>query len=295
MALAFEPVSLERQGEYLQLLRATPVIASDYSYVNLWGWAAHFGLEWSFDRDLVWIRQTRPTLQYWAPVGDWKSDRLYRMVAEVLPAGISMVRAPEFFVNRLKQEMADAVQADESRGHWDYLYSLQDLVALKGNRFHKKKNLLNQFKKNYGYQYRDLDEKLAGMALDMQENWCTWRDCEAEEALDAENAAIARVLQNWGSFENLAGGALMVDGGMVAYTIGEKLAAATLLIHFEKGSPGYKGIYQAINQMFAERMQTGFQRVNREQDLDNEGLRKAKMSYNPVDFVKKYTLHFQLP
>ena len=187
--------------------------------------------------------------------------------------------------------MEGTLTIDESRGHWDYLYAATELVALQGNRFHKKKNLLNQFMKKYDYQYLAFDEALVETALGMQENWCTWRDCEAEEALNAENRAITRVLNNWGSFEKLIGGAILVDGEMAAYTLGERLAGDTLLIHFEKGSPGYKGIYQAINQMFVEQEQATCQWVNREQDLDNEGLRKAKMSYNPVDFIKKYTLH----
>ncbi len=190
----------------------------------------------------------------------------------------------------LVDRMGNRIRVDESRGHWDYLYSLPELVALKGNRFHKKKNLLNQFKKNYAYQYLSFDEKRTEMALSMQENWCTWRDCEAEESLDAENRAIARVLHNWKAFKNLEGGAVMVDGEMAAYTIGERLSREILLIHFEKGSPGYKGIYQAINQLFLEHVQGTFQLVNREQDLDNEGMRKAKMSYHPVGFIKKYAL-----
>ena len=55
----------------------------------------------------------------------------------------------------------------------------------------------------------------------------------------------------------------------------------------------YKGIYQAVNQMFLEHSGSKFKMVNREQDLDDEGLRKAKLSYNPLDFLKKYRIVLQ--
>jgi hypothetical protein len=62
------------------------------------------------------------------------------------------------------------------------------------------------------------------------------------------------------------------------------------VVHFEKGCTGFKGVYQAINQVFLKNAAAGFARVNREQDLGDPGLRKAKESYHPVDFVKKYRL-----
>ena len=59
MSLAFEPMDLARQSEYLEFLGASPSKPSDYSIVNLWGWSLFYGLEWAFDNDLIWIRQTR--------------------------------------------------------------------------------------------------------------------------------------------------------------------------------------------------------------------------------------------
>jgi hypothetical protein len=82
----------------------------------------------------------------------------------------------------------------------------------------------------------------------------------------------------------------VVDEKMIAYTIAEALDDDSIVIHFEKGCPNFKGVYQAINQMFLERCCQGFKIVNREQDLGDEGLRKAKLSYNPVAFLKKYTV-----
>ncbi|MDD2390694.1 MAG: phosphatidylglycerol lysyltransferase domain-containing protein, partial [Desulfobacterales bacterium] len=62
----------------------------------------------------------------------------------------------------------------------------------------------------------------------------------------------------------------------------------TVLIHFEKADPNYKGAYQAINQMFLEHSNHPFSFVNREQDLGDPGLRKAKLSYVPAGFVHKF-------
>jgi hypothetical protein len=85
------------------------------------------------------------------------------------------------------------------------------------------------------------------------------------------------------------GGLLRVAGRLVAYTVAERLATDTLLIHFEKGNPNFKGVYQAINQAFlAHNAEAAIRWVNREQDLGDEGLRRAKLSYHPETFVKKY-------
>ncbi|MGD9333090.1 MAG: phosphatidylglycerol lysyltransferase domain-containing protein, partial [Desulfobacterales bacterium] len=99
-----------------------------------------------------------------------------------------------------------------------------------------------------------------------------------------------RVFVYWDSFPELLGGAIVVDDMIVAYTIAEPLDGDTVVIHFEKGCPAHKGIYQAINQMFLESLEGRFRYVNREQDLGDEGLRKAKMSYHPVKFNQKYRI-----
>jgi hypothetical protein len=93
---------------------------------------------------------------------------------------------------------------------------------------------------------------------------------------------------NWDKLVDLTGGAILVDNMIVAYTVAEKYSPDTVLIHYEKGCPDYKGVYQAINQMFLAHLTEAFKWVNREQDLGEEGLRKAKLSYNPVEFLRKY-------
>ncbi len=188
----------------------------------------------------------------------------------------------------LENNLGNNLTIEEERGNWDYLYHTIDLIELKGKRFHKKKNLLNQFRKKYDYTYVNLEYEMIAKALAMQTDWCTWRDCESSDMLAAENRAIEKILKGWRNLTGLGGGAVMVDGSMVAYTVAERLTRDTLLIHFEKGNPEYKGVYQAINQMFMANLTDEFIIVNREQDLDDEGLRKAKLSYNPMDFLRKY-------
>ena len=60
------------------------------------------------------------------------------------------------------------------------------------------------------------------------------------------------------------------------------------MIHIEKANPEIRGMYQFINQQFLLHEFPEVPLINREDDLGIEGLRKAKMSYSPLDFARKY-------
>ena len=183
----------------------------------------------------------------------------------------------------------NSILIEENRDHWDYVYSVEELIALKGKKFHKKKNLLNQFKKGYDYQYEPMGPECVEEVLEMQDEWFKWyEENNPSEALKAENHAITRVLHNIDQIEGLTGATLRVEGKVIAYTVAEPLCEDSLVIHFEKGDIRFKGVYQAVNQMFLENDGAEYTNVNREQDLGDPGLRKAKLSYNPSFFLKKF-------
>jgi len=288
MNLTFEPINLKKQIDYVQHLSTCPQVTSDCSFLNLWAWAEEYGLRWAWADGLVWIKQTLPDVVMWAPVGPWdKIDWQSKFDAQP-NTRLTFIRVPNKLADIWSSFLGDSAVIEEERGHWDYLYSVADLVELQGKRYHKKKNLLNQFNRKYAHTYENLGTELIEHAMAMQADWCTWRDCESSDVLSAENRAVYRILRDWHQLDGTVGGAILVDGSMAAYTIAEVLSRDTLVVHFEKGDTEYKGVYQAINQKFLEHNAQIYSLVNREQDLSDEGLRKAKLSYHPVDFLRKY-------
>ncbi|EMG35696.1 hypothetical protein PCS_03523 [Desulfocurvibacter africanus PCS] len=288
MELSFEPIRIARREEYRSLLARCPQPASDYSFINLWGWQEVYGLEWAFQDGLVWIRQTLPEPVLWAPIGNWAAADWKSMAH--LVAGRRFIRVPEKLAERWLNLFSPHIK--ESRGHWDYVYLVKDLVDLEGERFRKKREQFETFVTGHASEYYEMGPDCVEEALDMQAEWCRWRDCEESGALMAENTAIVHVLENWDRLPELLGGAIRVDGKLVAYTVAEQLSEDTLVIHFEKAHANFEGAYQAINRLFLAHTASFYRYVNREQDLDEPGLRKAKLSYNPISFVHKFELTF---
>jgi len=285
-----EPVSLKKQKEYLAYLSVTPEKTSDYSFVNINGWVDAYQLLWKFTDPLIWLSQTQSETLFWAPVGDWYHVDWVSTFRQ-MTSPIRFTRVPEKLLDIWKDCGGLVLDIVEERDHWDYVYSISDLVQLKGNRYHKKKNLLNQFLKKYDYQYYSLNAERIDETLAMQEDWCTWRDCESDKTLTLENQAIANVLDAYRLFDNICGGVIFVNQLITAYTVAEYFSDDMIIIHFEKGCPMYKGAYQAINQLFLSHdANNGHKWVNREQDLGDPGLRKAKMTYHPSSFLKKFSV-----
>jgi hypothetical protein len=183
-----------------------------------------------------------------------------------------------------QQLHAMGYQVQEDRDNFDYLYSRAELAQLAGRKFHKKQNLVNAFINNYSYEGKPLIQEYLPDALQVLEKWRNGRDNPGDYHAAAEALEKAEELQ-------LCGGIYYVDGQPAAYTLGEELARGeSFVIHFEKAISTYKGIYQFVNKCFASILPEKYKYINREQDLGDEGLRQAKLSYRPIGFVKKYRI-----
>lgn len=170
----------------------------------------------------------------------------------------------------------------EDRNNYDYLYNRDDLAQLSGKKYHKKKNLVNQFLNSYNdFELRPMTSALVPAAVEVLDRW---RDIKG----DGDYSPAREALEFFDSLK-LHGAVLFVAGKPAAWCLGESIARGRMfVIHFEKAIDEYKGIYQFLNQVFAASLPRFFSWINREQDLGNEGLRQAKMTYRPCGFVIKY-------
>jgi hypothetical protein len=117
--------------------------------------------------------------------------------------------------------------------------------------------------------------------------WCLWKDCESDVILENEKKAILFSIDHFSQLE-LSGVVIRIHNDIEALAVYEKMSSDTAIVHYEKGSPDYDGIYKAINMETAKRLHPHFRFINREPDMGIAGLRKAKMSYRPHHFVKVY-------
>jgi len=175
----------------------------------------------------------------------------------------------------------------ENRDRFDYLYSISELIELKGRKYHKKKNHLNRFKELYSFTYEPITQENIKELKNVWKEWFAKTEESASEGLKMENLGLLDVFRNY-LFLSIKGAIIRVNGKIIAFSLGESLNDETVVIHTEKADINYHGAYQIINQQFLEKEWSCFRYANREEDLGIEGLRKAKLSYNPVLLAKKF-------
>jgi hypothetical protein len=180
------------------------------------------------------------------------------------------------------------IEIVEDRDNFDYLYLRTDLADLPGKRYHKKRNLVNGFINSYSYHKElPLTPELIPHALSVLEHW------REDKGAAGDYLAALEALERFPSL-NMQGALYYINGRPAGWCLGESLAQERMfVVHFEKAIDEYKGIYQFINQTFAASLPERFTYINREQDLGDEGLRQAKMTYRPVGFVRKYIGHYK--
>lgn len=198
--------------------------------------------------------------------------------------------ADEEAVEYLKLKGNPNFKVTEQEDLRDYLYDGEALRTLSGKKLHKKKNNLNNFMKTYEgrFEYRRLTCEDRYDVWHLLDKWRENKGENVEDHMDYEVEGVHEILKNCGVLAIRMGG-VYIDGSLEAFTIGSYNAFEHMaVIHIEKANPEMRGLYQYINQQFLLHEFPTVPLINREDDLGIEGLKKAKMSYNPCGFARKY-------
>ena len=140
------------------------------------------------------------------------------------------------------------------------------------------------------YEYRTLCCSDGLDVWQFLDKWRAQKGQEVEGHLDYEVEGIHDILRNCSAFHVHMGG-IYIDGRLEAFAIGsynekEKMA----IIHIEKANPEIRGLYQFINQQFLIHEFPEAEIVNREDDMGLPALRQAKLSYEPMEFARKFRI-----
>ncbi len=177
-------------------------------------------------------------------------------------------------------------QLVEKRDAFDYIYLQSDLADLSGKKYHSKRNHISAFSKKYDWNYCDITEENKNDVLECAELWYNANHERYDEYIECEFAGINTILENMQTL-CAKGGAIYVDGKVVAFTLGSPVNDEVFDVHIEKALPEYATAYTVINNEFAKRL-SEYKYINREDDMGLEGLRKAKLSYKPEILLAKY-------
>ena len=285
--MKWKPVELEDKEVIDSYLRVQRHTSSEMVFSSLYIWRKAFDIRWAVVRDclVLWFKDGENPASLRFPVG--AGDR-FGAAREACDYMVSIGEKPHFY--GVTKDVADEISrtTDEyelERMHLysDYVYETDSLIRLAGKKYHSKKNHLNQFKKTYSYQYLPIRPGDETELLKAYDGWAELND----KYLRCEYEAIGEVVANLDVL-GMHGAKLLVDGRVVAFSLGDRLNGDTAVIHTEKADASVRGAYTAINQMFAERQWHTFRYINREDDCGIEGLRKAKQSYHPVMMIDKY-------
>jgi hypothetical protein len=182
---------------------------------------------------------------------------------------------------------------EEDRDNYDYILNTDELSELKGNKYRAKRNFVNRYKKFYmSHSVSKIDltnQSIQNQIIDLFLLW-EKQNKKTREDTETELIAIKRLLKVAYKWDLYSIG--LFDGQkMIAFSINELAHDQHSVIHFEKADTSYIGIYQYLKQLTARHLkELGSAYINYEQDLGIEGLRKAKESWVPTHYLKKYTI-----
>lgn len=272
---------------------------ADSNLLDLFLWENCYPTWYFTDEEgLMWVAKSEDG-QYYSSVPCCKEEDLKSC----------FLKTQEYFNNVLKKKLTmylvdkQAIETLElpeedyliipDRTYYDYIYDAEKLRTFSGKKYHKKKNHLNAFKREYQGKYRFelLGKENKQEILEFLEIWKQNKShSEEQEFIESEAKGIEFILEHEEIFDYKIGG-VYIEDKLEAFCIGNYYQQEDMVyLPVEKANPEIRGLYQYICSQFLIAAFPNAGKENREDDMGLEGLRKSKLSYNPIYMVEKYTI-----
>ncbi|MDR0970177.1 MAG: phosphatidylglycerol lysyltransferase domain-containing protein [Lentimicrobiaceae bacterium] len=285
----FKPIALADKAKVYELFKNNEYRSSGLSFANIFSWTSKHKTQLYIDlkEQIVLFRfiDSNEKLCYTMPIGNMNLAHALEMLLADAKENNFLFRIAKV-TDKMWQEINNAIPNTfryiDCRDDYDYLYLTEKLITLPGKKLQSKRNHINRFKaENPDWKYiRITSDTEINECLEMLEEWENNSFSRLHESQQFDYIATRTMLKNFHYF-GLKGGAIKVNGKMIAFSFGEPLTKDTFVIHIEKAFEHITGAYAIINQQFALHEATSYTYINREEDLGIENLRKAKMSYQP--------------
>jgi len=282
----FIALDFEHKAFFDQAFKKYPPQISEFTFTNLFSWREAYNYKVSIMDGLFILRLgVGDPACFLQPIGAADPTETMGRILEDTKGVFMRIseNVTGFF------EKNSRFKVEEDRDNCDYLYLTSDLVNLPGRKYDGKRNQIKKFKSGYDYVYVDVNVADTALILGFEETWCNLKDCDHVEGLNNERQVIHQIMEHFSDFDLMAG-AIKVNGKIRAMAIAEALNADTLVMHILKADPAMAGLYQVMLNDFLRVQAKAFKYVNLEQDLGIAGLRASKQSYQPISFIKKYTI-----
>lgn len=263
----------------------------DLSFSNLCSWRFLYNTQFAvIGNYLAFKFYVDGKLAYMMPVGQGECCNILTQLkedAEKENQPFRMLGVCNGMKEKIESIVPGMFEFTSDRNSFDYIYLRTDLAELTGKKYQSKRNHINRFYKTYeNYEYLPITPEHISECLKLEEEWCKVNNCQDGNGLSNERRSLTYALNNFEAL-GLFGGILRVNGKIAAFTFGMPINKTTFGIHVEKADTQIEGAYTVINQQFARHIPEQYIYLNREEDLGLEGLRKAKLSYQPVVLLEK--------
>lgn len=267
-----------------------PVRNCEFTFANTLLWSPFYKIRYAVVEDMLVFISDEEKVSISFPLGKGELKKVIDIITEYFkemdrPFKLHLVSPTQF--KRLEELYPGRFEIEYNRDSADYVYESERLISLAGKKLHGKRNHINRFKEAYpDWSYESITDENTRECIAMAKEWRIQNGCEEKGPKHNEFCVTLNALKNREALK-LKGGLIRAEGRVIAFSLGEPCGEDMFVVHIEKAFADIQGAYPIINQQFVLHEASEYRYINREEDTGEEGLRKAKLSYDPAFLMEK--------